>query len=73
MRVRVFPLPLLVAAKVRSDRPRDHDDVARMAECGLFLPADARAILLRLGEDDETLRRLDRVSSAAAPPPRRRR
>lgn len=73
LQVPVFPLLLLVAAKVRSDRPRDHDDVARMAERGLFLPAQARQILERLGEDDDTLRRLDGACGAGLPLGRKRR
>ncbi len=32
----VFPAVLLVAAKVRSDRGKDHDDVRRMYERGVF-------------------------------------
>jgi hypothetical protein len=64
--VRYFPLTLLVAAKARSDRPRDHDDVARMAERGLFDPAEVALALARLGEGDEVL---DRLAALCRPRP----
>ncbi len=71
--VKYFPLLLLVACKLQSNRPRDNDDVARMYERGLFDPGQARVILDRLGGDPEAIARLSRIQSGSTlPPPNRR-
>ena len=50
-KVEVFPLTLLVATKARSDRPKDHDDVRRMYERGLFDVNEIIPVLKHYGED----------------------
>ena len=66
--VRYFPLLLLVAAKLTSERARDNEDVARMYERGLFDPAQALEILHRLGSDEDAIGRLMRIRTGAAMP-----
>jgi hypothetical protein len=48
--VEMFPPVLIVAAKIRSDRKKDHDDVRRMYERGVFDPKEVIAILRGYGE-----------------------
>ncbi|MBM4345304.1 MAG: hypothetical protein FJ100_18185 [Deltaproteobacteria bacterium] len=71
--VKYFPILLLVACKLQSSRPRDHDDVARMYERGLFDPGQAQVILDRLGGDPDALERLARIRSGSAMTPAGRR
>jgi hypothetical protein len=69
--IQYFPVLLLVACKLLSDRPRDHEDVRRLHERGLFDPVEEREILRRLGDDEDAVRRLLAMAVPAAAARRR--
>lgn len=71
LKIEVFPLSVLVSAKLASDRPKDHSDVERMFEMGLFDPRAVRKVLEQNDEED-ALQRLVRIV-ATVPKYKRRR
>ncbi len=66
----VFPRDVLVAVKLASSREKDHSDVARMFERGLFEPKKVEAVL-RQNQEDEALERLRDLSKRRTARPKR--
>lgn len=69
--VDVFPLDVLVAAKLVSDRTKDHADVLLLYQRGLFEPKKVR-LILEQNEEPIGIQRLDMLGSSPVGKRRRR-